>query len=670
MNKKQRSFLILIITLGLLIAGCSNTATPEEVFGNYISHWTQGKFDSMYEIVSSDSKEYISKEDFVSRYENIYGGIEAENVSITFDKEQATQEENIKTIPYTLTMDTLAGPIELDHKARFTLEEGEEGERWTLQWDESMIFPQMEEGDSVRVQATSSQRGEIYDRNGAPLAINGEVQMIGIVPKDLREDKTKVKEKLAKEFQMSVGDIDGKLEASWVKPDLFVPIKALPMDEKEKVKEFTSFPGVVSQTQPARVYPQKEVVAHLVGYIGSITQEELKKVKEDGYHQNSIIGKTGLEQIYEEQLRGIDGKSINIVDQDNDIKETLAKKEVRDGGNIELTIDVTLQKNIFEEMKGEKGTAVAMHPQTGEVLAMVNAPAYDPNEFILGISTKQWNGLNEDAKKPLLNRFSQAYSPGSVFKPITAAIGMDTGAIDPNRALDISGLQWQKDSSWGDYSVTRVTDLGKPVNLKDALVYSDNIYFARTALDIGEKSFVEGAKKFGIGEEIPFDYPINSSQIANKNSISEEIQLADSGYGQGEVTLSPFHLITIYTSFLNEGSIVQPTLIKNEGEEKAQYWKENIISSETANLIKEDLIQVVEDPQGTGKAGRIEGVTLGGKTGTAELKSNQGEEGQENGWFVAFDGEDSQIILTMMLEDVSGSSYVIPKVKAVLEEYL
>lgn len=670
MDKKQSVFIIFITTLVLLIGGCSDTATPEEAFESYISHWTQGEFDLMYEITSSDSKKYISKEDFVARYENIYEGIKAENVSITFSEEEAKEEEHNKNIPYTLTMDTLAGPIELGHNAKFILEEGQEEEKWVLQWDESMLFPQMEKGDSVRVETISSKRGEIYDRNGIALAVNGEVQMIGIIPKDLGETEIKVKERLAKEFQMTVEDVDRKLGATWVEPDLFVPMKALPMDEEDKIKQLTSLPGVVAQAQPSRVYPQKEIAAHLVGYIGSIPQEDLEKLKENDYHQDSVIGKAGLEQIYEEQLRGIDGKSIHIVDQHNTRKETLVKKEVHNGQDIELTIDSTLQKNIFEKMKEEKGTAVALHPQTGEVLAMVNAPSYDPNEFVLGISPKQWSNLNEDAKQPLLNRFSQTYSPGSVFKPIIAAIGVDTGAIDPNKALDISGLQWQKDSSWGDYSVTRVSDPGKPVNLKEALVYSDNIYFAKTALEIGKETFEEETKKFGVGEKVPFEYPIKSSQIANKNSISGDIQLADSGYGQGEVALSPLYLTTIYTSFLNKGSVIQPTLIKKSGGEKQQYWKENVTSKETANRIKENLIQVIEDPQGTGKAGKIEGVTLGGKTGTAELKTSQGEEGQENGWFVVFDGEDSQIILTMMLEDVSGGSYVIPKAKAVLEEYL
>lgn len=169
---------------------------------------------------------------------------------------------------------------------------------------------------------------------------------------------------------------------------------------------------------------------------------------------------------------------------------------------------------------------------------------------------------------------------------------------------------------------------------------------------------------------MPFTYSIKTSQIANEDKFSGEIQLADSGYGQGQVAISPLHLSTIYTAFLNEGSMVQPVL-NSVDVENAKFWKDHIISKETAQLLKAYLIEVVEHPQGTGRAARIEGLTIGGKTGTAELKKSGQQEGQENGWFIAFD--DANIVITMMLEDVGdqgGSAYVVPKIKKILEGYL
>ena len=414
--------------------------------------------------------------------------------------------------------------------------------------------------------------------------------MIGVVPQDLEDSGEKTKEILAKEFQMSLEEIESKLNASWVRPDLFVPIGALPKDANERIGHLTSLPGVMAQKKSARVYPFKEAAAHLVGYIGNISQEELEERKEEGYHQNSILGKAGLELLYEKQLRAVDGKAIRIVDEGNNIKKTIVQREPQDGQDIQLTIDSVLQRNIYREMKGEKGSSVAFNPRTGEVLALVNSPSYDPNQFILGMSNEQWKQLNEDKDQPLLNRFSSTYAPGSIFKPITAAVAIEKGVLDPDQPISISGLKWQNHPSWGDYYVTRVNNITSPLDLKDALVYSDNIYFAMAALELGEESMMEGGEAFGMGESIPFEFPIRSSQMVNEQ-FSGEIQLADSGYGQGEVAVSPLHISIMYSAFLNDGNMVQPTLLK-QPEGTVKIWKEGILSAETANLIRDALYRL------------------------------------------------------------------------------
>ena len=663
--------LFIILLFPMIIIGCSKTIHPEDTFQEYTSNWEKQDFASMYEVLSKNSKQYIKQDEFLNRYENIYKGIEAENISIHIEEKTPLKQEDHKSIiSFTLVMDTIAGQVEFSQEAILVQEGGDEKE-WAIEWNESMIFPKMEKDDVVRVETIVARRGEIHDRNGSALAKNGDIKVIGIQPGNLGDQEDIVKERLAQEFKMSVENIDNKLNTSWVKPDLFVPIASLSSDEKTKVQELSSLPGVLVQKKAARVYPFKEVAAHLVGYVAPINNEELEKLEGKDYHQNSIIGKTGLELIYEDQLKALDGRAIHILAKDGSIKQTIIKKDAIDGKDIQLTIDASLQRKIYEEMEENQGTTAAIHPKTGEVLALVNSPSYDPNIFVLGLSDQQWNSWNEDSKTPLLNRFSLTYSPGSVFKPITAAIGIEKGKLEYSKSMNISGLQWQKDSSWGDYYVTRVKDSGESVNLRNALVYSDNIYFARTALDIGEKAFIEGGKSFGIGESLPFSYSIKTSQISNKDKFSGEIQLADSGYGQGQVVISPLHLSTMYTAFLNEGSMIQPVLNSADLGEEAKFWKENIISKETANLLKECLIEVVENSQGTGRGAQIEGLKIGGKTGTAELKGNGDQEGKENGWFIAFD--DSNIVITMMMEDVGeqgGSAYVVPKIKKVLEFYL
>ena len=670
-NIRYRSFIIVIILLMLTVSGCSQEdENPEQVLENYIGSWMDEDFAQMYENLSSDSKKYISKEDFINRYENIYSGINGQDLVININEDlEFNKEDTLFDLAYSFKMSTLAGVLEFDHSLEIILEEGQDTNTWKVKWDESLIFPGMIEGDTVRVVTSPATRGRIIDTNGISIADNGQIRSIGIVVEDLGDEGPSTKEALANAFNMTLEDVNSKLEANWVQPHLFVPIASLALEEEDKAIELTSLPGVLAQRLPSRVYPLKEAAAHLIGYIGNISGEELDRLEGEGYNQNSIIGKSGLELIYEEKLRANDGKAIHILDRNNLLKEILVEKEAKDGQDIQVTIDSYLQRKIYEEIGNEKGTAVAMNPKTGHVLALVNKPAYNPNSFVLGMSPQEWKDLNEDEDRPLMNRFTQISSPGSVFKPITAAIGLEYGDIDPQETIDISGFQWQKDPSWGNYYITRVSDPGKQVNLRDGLVYSDNIYFAQMALKLGEETFTSGASQFAIGQEIDFEYPISKSQIHNDGSSLNEILLADSGYGQGEVELSPLHLTSIYTTFLNKGHMIKPVLLKENNNEPI-LWKKNLISESAAEIIKESLVQVIESPQGTGRLSKIQGRTIGGKTGTAELKLSQGDQGQNNGWFIAFDSQYEHIILTIMLEDVDGSSLVIPKVRNVLESYL
>jgi penicillin-binding protein len=267
-----------------------------------------------------------------------------------------------------------------------------------------------------------------------------------------------------------------------------------------------------------------------------------------------------------------------------------------------------------------------------------------------------------------MNRFTKTYSPGSTFKLVTGALAVDEDVLNPNESISISGKKWQKDKSWGNFYVTRVGS--KPnVNLRDAYVTSDNIYFAQTALKLGLDKFNSGLKQFGFNQKMPVNYPFETSKIAGDQDIKDEGVLANSGYGQGKLQVNPLHLALMYTSIVNDGNIVKPILMNGD---ESGIWKKQVISKETAQLIQNDLVDVIEDKNGTGHAAKIDGLTLAGKTGTAELKKTQGEKGQENGWFVAVDTKQKNLLVSMMIEgveDKGGSHYVVPKVKNVFQQY-
>ena len=422
-----------------------------------------------------------------------------------------------------------------------------------------------------------------------------------------------------------------------------------------------------------RVYPYGEITAHLVGYIRGISAEELEEHKGEGYTESSLIGKTGLELAYEERLRGKNGSGIYIVNENEEIVETIAETDIADGEDIKITIDIDLQEQIYEEFDGDKGFSIAMNPKTGEVLAMVSFPTFDTNKFITGFTDEEWSSLSSDEDTPMFARYESTWAPGSSFKPITGAIGLTTKSFTADENLGTSGLSWQKDSSWGDYKVTTLTTYSGPANLRNALVYSDNIYFAKAALKIGSNNFAEQLLKIGFDKDLDFSIPMYNSQFADNNEFDSEVQLADSGYGQGKVLVNPLHVASIYSAFVNDGSMIKPHI---EYSEKTEYLYENVFSEDVVKEIVEDLIQVVENPNGTGYEARINGIYMAGKTGTAELKSSKDEEGEELGWFNAFvvsDNSDEQFLTINMVENVEnrgGSHYLLPKVKNIIQEYM
>ena len=649
-----------------------NTATPQETVKNYFSFVEKGQYDKMYAMLSEATKETVSEQEFIERNQNIYEGIEAKNIKTIVPKYEKSKENPV-TVKYSQTMQTSADEISFENEMTLQKENGE----YKIDWDSTLIFPNLQESYKVQIQTERANRGTIYDRDGAILAVNGTVTEVGLVPGKMGDDaaKTESIQKLAQILEISEDTIQNALGASYVQEDSFVPIKKIAKGNEEKEAQLLTIPGVMLNDAQDRVYPLGAAAGHLTGYVQAVTAEDLEKMAGKGYHANSVIGRAGLEQAYEEELRPVDGTRIIIVNGEGDTIETLAYEPAQDGKDVRVTIDAELQRAAYELFAQDPGTAAAMNPKTGEVLALVSTPGYDPNEFVLGMSDARWKALNEDAANPLMNRFVNTWVPGSTFKGITAAVGVDAGITDPDENLGYVGLSWQKDASWGDYHVTTLTDYGETVNLLNAMTYSDNIYFAREALKIGADTMEEKLKSFGFEETMPFDLPMQKSTFDEDGEIESEIQLADTGYGQGQTLVNPLHLLSMYSMFVNEGNMIQPVLKHQEGA-AAKIWKEHAISAQTAQTVKQSLLSVVENPSGTGAGAKVDGITLLGKTGTAEIKESQDDTtGVERGWFICETTEEmpAQIAVIGMVEDVKtkgGSGYVTQKVRNIVTAYL
>ena len=694
-RKKTRSRLLWIASAAIGIAAVISAVcvagmiatkknawrTPEELLVEYMDHIPKQEYEEMYAMLHIEASGNVSQEKFVTRNSAIYEGIEARNMAvqiIAYDEEQMS-------VTYQTAFDTVAGTISFENEALFL--KGEDG--YKLVWDDSMIFPNLTSADKVRVSTTQAERGEILDRNGRVLAGKGTASSVGIVPGKL-ENKEEAIAKIAELLEIAPEVIEKKLSAKWVKDDSFVPIKIIPKVEKielmkykpdqkvlkenERHETLLEIPGVMISDVEVREYPLGETAAHLVGYVQSVTAEDLEEHAGEGYTANSVIGKSGMEGLFEKELKGKNGCRVYIVNSEGKEKEELAYILVQDGHNIKLTIDANLQSSLYEQFKEDKSCSIAMNPYSGEILALVSTPSYDNNDFIMGLSSEQWTALNEDEDKPMYNRFRQVWCPGSTFKPIIAAIGLQSGAINPTEDYGNVGLSWQKDASWGSYYVTTLHAY-EPVILENALIYSDNIYFAKAALKIGSEEMESSLTGLGFNEELPFEIKMAESQFSNTDGIETEIQLADSGYGQGQILVNPLHMACIYSAFCNEGNIIKPYLVyQNEAE--IEYWIPGAFSNETASRVLEGTKKVVNDSTGTGYAAHRDDIVLAGKTGTAEIKaSKEDTSGTELGWFAIYTAEkdiECPILIISMVEDVKGrggSGYVVKKDGLVLEEW-
>ena len=629
----------------------------EQVVTEYFELLKKKDYKQMYQMLNSKTVYTPTQKYFVEKYKEFYEEIDAKNIQIKILDEQ----DNV--IEYLIYIDTLAGRITYRNKVGVKNEQ--------IQFNKELIMDGYTDGCKIKITTYNPEkRGRILDRNGKVLAEDGKGYSVGLVKGKLNGENDYGQ--IAQYLETDVETLQKKMSASWINDDSFVPIKTVSEATKNDLinKNILGINGVKISTVSIRTYPYDKVASHIVGYVQNVNAEDLKKHKNEGYNSISVIGRSGIEAAYEEKLRGITSGKIDLVDKNDKVIKELCHKEVKmSPQDITLTIDIDLQQSLYNEYQNDKSASVALNPKTGEVLALVSTPSYSNNDFVLGLSTDKWNALNNDVNQPLMSRYKQTYTPGSSMKPITAAIGLETKAIDPDKDLGAKD-KWQKDSSWGNYYVTTL-HAPSPNNLKNAITYSDNVYFARSALNIGKENLFKYYKNLKIGKKVPFELALNKSQYINKNQKVSDQLIADSGYGQGQILINPLQLASIYSAFVNNGSIYQPHIVQGQ----TKIWIKNVFSKETTKIIKEDLINAIADENGTGHAIYHDNVILAGKTGTAEIKQSQSDTtGTELGWFTVMTIDEKQpILMTTVVEDVKnrgGSGYVVEHTKAPLDLYL
>lgn len=570
---------------------------------------------------------------------------------------------------------------------------------WYLQVISYESYQERSIRNRTRVLSLAAPRGPIFDRYGNLLVDNRPSFQISVMRQDVT-DQQALLQRLAGLLEVD----QGELAQRWQEGERYPIYRPVPLafdvsrEMMERVQEHSvELPGVLVEVRPVRDYLEKGSAAHLVGYLGEVTEEELTSGQYDQYQPGDYVGKTAVEREYESYLKGVKGQRLVEVDVRGKLLRQLQMEPEQPGNKLYLTLDRELQRAADAAFGDQSGAAIALDVHTGEVLAMVSRPTFDPALFARGIASEEWTALLKDNRHPLQNKvIAGQYSPASTFKIIVALAALRDGIITPNRIINDPGYF---EVGGARYRCWKKEGHG-PINLHQALRESCDVWFYQVGLELGIDKLSAAAKEFGLGATIGYPLPGEKPGVMpsqewkwarfHKPWYAGETVIAS--IGQGYVTVTPIQLAVMTAAVANEGKVLKPRLV-----EKIENWQgEQLLQTETQvvrevsyppaawKAVKSGLVGVVNEPHGTGQVARLEGVTVAGKTGTSQVirrKSDEEEEQEAGGdvpyrfrphaLFVAYaPAENPQIALAVVVEHGQhGGSAAGPIAKAILERY-
>lgn len=511
------------------------------------------------------------------------------------------------------------------------------------------FYRRTSEHNRIRLIRLEAPRGNIYDRADVPLATNRPAYNVYVIPEDF--DPADFSE-LSRLLDLSEDEIRRRMSKS--RSASFTPAllkqdisKELAMKMEEKRPRLS---GVFIHVQAMRYYPEGENGAHLVGYIGRISQGEYERLDRSVYYRDSWLGRSGVEKIYDLQLRGEDGGRQIEVDARSLPMRILGEKKPEPGSDLHLTIDSKLESAIRPLLHDRLASALMMDLETGEILAAVSTPGFDPNVFVTKGKNRERVDLLGSRQLPLLNRgFSGVYPPGSVFKLVTAMAALESSVITPHTTFQCPGyFQFNSGSRrfkcWFDGGHGRV-------DLYTALERSCNVYFYNTGRLLGEKRLAEYARKLGFGSRPEWKFPVASGLVPDAEW--KQLKFHDAWYpgdtvtfaiGQGYLLVTPLQILRLVGAIATDGAILEPKLVREEKEIREP--KKITVSKETFRALRQGMLRVVNSDRGTGQLARVDFMKLAAKTGTA-----QAPPGASHAWFSGFfPYEQPKIALVVFVE--------------------
>jgi len=551
---------------------------------------------------------------------------------------------------------------------------------WVLQVRDGEFNSILAERNRIKTVPVLAPRGRILDRDGRSIVENHTAFSLMLSRETLADAHI---DPIAKALNLDPEDIRARLKRFAALPR-YVPIlikqEMTPQEITyvESHRDASNFPELEIVESHKRLYPLGGFAAHVLGYVGEISEQELNHIEFAHFSQGEMIGKTGLERQYNDTLAGIDGERRVVVDSSGRERQVLATKDAEPGRDLKTTLDLDLQAVAELALEGRRGALVALDPRTGEVLAMVSRPAYDLNIFSSHIPAEYWKQLNTGDETPMMNRAIQAqFAPGSTFKPIVAMAGLETGILDPEQQVFCPG----GGNYHGRYfKCDLVTGHGN-VNVHTALVHSCDVFFYNLGDKLGIDKIAQYAQMTGIGKRTGIDLPNEAEGLMPSTRWKLRTQRQDwyagetisVAIGQGAVTTTPLQLASAIGGLVSGGVWQKPHLTAQaQGDARRAP-----IKPETIAAIVSGMYGVVNEG-GTGSTAQINGIELSGKTGSAQRVSNEarksGKIGKDqlldNGWFVGFaPRQNPEIVVTALLEGGEHGRLAAPIVRDVVKAY-
>lgn len=673
-------------TSGLPTPAISTDSTPdvEQAVSAYLNAWDAGDYAGMYGMLTTLSQGAISLEDFEARYRNV--DVEANLFKIEHSLLQSLTNPASAEVAYQLVLHSaIIGEIPRETQMKLSLESGE----WRVNWADELILPELAGGNTLSLERFDPARGNIYDNEGNPIAVNTRAYAIGVIPSAVLEEEAGLLiSSLSNLTGVPINTLNEAIFPEEGQAPFYVSVGEVAADVFEpRLDNFSGFSGIRYEPYDTRLYYDGGVAPQSVGYVGAIPAEDVDQYIPLGYRIDDRIGRQGLESWAEEYLSGTRGGALYVISPEGQIVTQLARSEPQAAASVYTTIDADLQVAAQAALEDFSGAVVVLERDTGRVLAMVSSPGFNPNWADLNNYNSGWGAYFPDERQRFFNRATQGqYEPGSIFKVISMAAAMETGIYSATSTLEC-GYEWTglEGITLYDWTLEKDRPESGNLNLMEGLMRSCNPWFYEIGLQLYDNGFpdavAEMARAFGLGSATGVNsLPEAEGQVLtpNQDPAIGRGEAVQQGIGHGSTTITPLQA-AMYTAALgNGGTLLSPYIVERvenpAGADILSFEPEVLgtlpISENTATALATAMRSVITDPRGTAY-NRFLGFTVPvfGKTGTPSIA------GQDpHAWFIGYTDLNSptnpDIAMAVLVENIGdGSEFAAPIFRRVASEY-